>query len=69
MDKLGIDKKTLEKMNFNYKDELVFNYVMVDVDKKKNTSSVKDDIEKNVENAKDIIKIEDSESYKQYQGV
>ena len=68
MDKLGVDKKTLEKMNFNYKDELVFNYVMVDVDKKKNTSSVKDDIEKNIENAKAIIKIEDSESYKQYQG-
>lgn len=68
MDKLGVDKETLAKMNFNYKDELVFNYVMVDVDKKKNTSSVKDDIEKNVENAKAIIKIEDSESYKQYQG-
>ena len=68
MDKLGVDKKTLEKMNFNYKDELVFNYVMVDVDKKKNTSSVKDNIEKKVEKAKAIIKIEDSSSYKTYQG-
>lgn len=68
MDKLGVSEDTLEKMNFNYKDELVFNYVMVDVDKKKNTSSVKDEIEKKVENAKAIIKIEDSSSYKQYQG-
>ena len=68
MDKLGVSEDTLEKMNFNYKDELVFNYIMVDVDKKKNTSSVKDEIEKKVENAKAIIKIEDSSSYKQYQG-
>ena len=68
MDKLGVDKATLEKMNFNYKDELIFNYVMVDVDKKKNTSSVKDNIEKKVEKAKAIIKIEDSSSYKTYQG-
>ena len=68
MDRLGVSEDTLEKMNFNYKDELVFNYVMVDVDKKKNTSSVKDEIEKKVENAKAIIKIEDSSSYKQYQG-
>ena len=68
MNKLGVNEEILEKMNFNYKDELKFNNIMVDIDKKKNTSLVKKNIEKEIENAKAIIKIEDTSSYKTYQG-
>lgn len=46
----------------------IFNYVMVDVDNKNNVLSVKDNIEKSVESALGVIKIEDSASYKTYQG-
>ena len=65
---LGVKEEDLNKMDFNYKDELVFNYVMVDVSNKKNDAKVKDEIEKKIDNAKTVIKIEDSTSYKQYQG-
>ena len=68
MDKLNVSKDTLKKMNFNYEDELVFNYIMVDVDKKNNTSCVKNKIEKNIDAAQAVIKIEDTSSYKTYQG-
>lgn len=54
--------------DFDYKKYLVFNSVMVDVDKKDNTDKVKNDIEDNVENALAIIKIEDTSSYITYQG-
>lgn len=67
-EKLNVSSETLEKMNFDYKQELVFNYIMVDVDKKKYNSKVKDEIEDKIKNAKAIIKIEDSSSYKTYQG-
>lgn len=76
-----IKSKTMEKFNltneetfdnivpnFDFKENLIFNYIMVDVDSKENVSSVKDKIEEKVENAKAIIKIEDTDSYKQYQG-
>lgn len=46
----------------------VYNYVMVDVDNKDNVLSVKENIEKNVESALGVIKIEDTASYKTYQG-
>lgn len=65
---LGVMEEDLDKMDFNYKDELVFNYVMVDVSNKKNDAKVKDEIEKKIDNAKTVIKIEDSTSYRQYQG-
>lgn len=65
---LGVREEDLDKMDFNYKDELVFNYVMVDVSNKKNDAKVKDEIEKKIDNAKTVIKIEDSTSYRQYQG-
>ena len=54
--------------DFDYKKYLVFNSVMVDVDKKDNTDKVKNGIEDNVENALAIIKIEDTSSYITYQG-
>ena len=54
--------------NFNYKDYIPYNYIMVDVESKENVENVKNEIEKNIENAKAIIKIEDTASYVMYQG-
>ena len=71
MDEMGIkDEKIFDYYvkDFNYKDYIVYNYVMVDVDKKKNVEKVKDKIEKEIENAVAIIKIEDTSSYVTYQG-
>ena len=64
------DKKIFDKYvtNFNYKEYIPYNYIMVDVNKKKNVTSVKEDIEDNVSNAKAIVKIEDTLSYQRYQG-
>ena len=64
------DEKIFDKYvtNFNYKEYIPYNYIMVDVDKKKNVTSVKEDIEDNVSNAKAIVKIEDTLSYQRYQG-
>lgn len=71
MKKLGIDDKKMFDMmvpDFNYKDYLVFNYVMVDVDKEENKDSVKSNIEDKVSNAKAVIDIKDTSSYVTYQG-
>ena len=71
MDEMGIDDEIIFKLyvkDFNYKDYIVYNYVMVDVDKKKNVDKVKDEIEDKIENAAAIIKIEDTSSYVTYQG-
>ena len=54
--------------DFNYKDYIPYNYIMVDVDKKSNVNKVKKNIEDNVKNALTIIKIEDTASYTMYQG-
>ena len=54
--------------NFNYKDHIPFNSIMVDVDKKSNVDNVKNNIEDNIKNAKAIIKAEDTSSYVTYQG-
>ena len=64
------DEKIFDKYvtNFNYKEYIPYNYIMVDVNKKKNVTSVKEDIEDNVSNAKVIVKIEDTLSYQRYQG-
>ena len=50
------------------KEYQMFNYVMVDVDNKDNVLIVKENIEKNVASALGVIKIEDTASYKTYQG-
>ena len=47
---------------------IAFNSIMVDVNNKKNVSKVKTSIEDNIENAKAIVKIEDTASYVTYQG-
>ena len=64
------DEKIFDKYvtNFNYKEYIPYNYIMVDVNKKKNVTSVKEDIEDNVSNAKAIVKIEDTLSNQRYQG-
>ena len=64
------DEKIFDKYvtNFNYKEYIPYNYIMVDVNKKKNVTIVKEDIEDKVSNAKAIVKIEDTLSYQRYQG-
>ena len=64
------DEKIFDKYvkDFNYKKYIPYNYIMVDVNKKKNVTSVKEDIEDNISNAKAIVKIEDTLSYQRYQG-
>ena len=64
------DEKIFDSVvpNFNYKDYIPFNSIMVDVNNKNNVVSVKNDIEDNIENAKAIIKAEDTSSYVAYQG-
>lgn len=54
--------------DFDYKEYIPYNYIMVDVNSKNNVESVKYDIEDNVKNAAAIIKIEDTSSYQMYQG-
>ena len=54
--------------DFNYKDYLVFNYVMVDVKNKKDIEKIKNEIDDKIESAKAVIKIEDTSSYVTYQG-
>ena len=70
MKESGIDEKIFDiaMPNFNYKEYIPYNSVMVDVDNKENITKVKNTIEDEVENAKAIIKIEDTASYTTYQG-
>lgn len=53
--------------DFNYKDYIVYNTVMVDVDKKSNVDKVKNEIDEKLEAAILTTKIEDSASYVAYQ--
>lgn len=54
--------------NFNYKDYIPYNYIMVDVNNKENVNEVKNNIEDKISNALAIVKIEDTPSYSMYQG-
>ena len=54
--------------NFNYKDYIVFNNVMIDVDDTSKINEVKDEVEDNIKNAKAIIEAKDTTSYMKYQG-
>ncbi len=56
------------KPDFNYLEYIPFNYVMVDVNNKKNNNQVKDDIESKIDNAVATVEIEDTASYTMYQG-
>lgn len=53
--------------NYNYKEYIPYNYVMVDVIDKKNIEYVKNTIEDDVDNALAVVKIEDTPSYAMYQ--
>jgi len=66
----NLDEKSFNQAipDFNYKDYIPFNNIMVDVNKKDNVNQVKNDIEDNIKNAKAIVKIEDTLSYVTYQG-
>ena len=71
MKEAGIDDiKVFDKLvpDFNYKDNIPFSSIMVDVKDKDKRTKVKENIEDKVENAKAIINIEDSSSYSAYQG-
>lgn len=54
--------------DFNYEDYIPYNYIMVDVNDKKNNNQVKDDIETKINNAYASVSIEDTPSYTMYQG-
>lgn len=64
--KIGINKDLIT--DDNYQDFIPYNYIMVDVDNKNNCKSVKSNIEENVSNALAVINIEDTASYRMYQG-
>lgn len=53
--------------DFNYKNYIPYNYIMVDVDGKENVEKVKNKIEDTIQTLA-IIKIEDTASYAMYQG-
>ena len=53
--------------NFNYKDYIKYNYIMVDIDDKDKINEVKDSIDEKINNVA-LINIEDTPSYAQYQG-
>lgn len=63
------DSKIFEQYasDFNYKDYLKYNYIMVDVDNKERINEVKNQIEEKIDNVA-LINIEDTASYKTYQG-
>ena len=70
MNELNIsDDEVFEKVinQFNYKDYIKYNYIMVDINNKEKISEVKNEIEEKIENAV-LINIEDTASYSQYQG-
>ena len=53
--------------DFNYKNYIKYNYIMVDINDKDKFNEVKNSIEEKIENVA-VINIEDTASYKQYQG-
>lgn len=63
------DSQTFEPIlsNFNYKDYIKYNYIMVDIDDKAKINEVKNNIEEKIKDVA-LINIEDAPSYTQYQG-
>lgn len=61
--------ETFEKYvsDFDYRDYIKYNYIMVDVEDKAKVNEVKNDIEEKIGNVV-LINIEDTASYAQYQG-
>lgn len=70
IEELNIDsKETLDKImpEFNYKNYITYNTIMVDANDKTKLNTLKDNIENKV-NGSSTINIEDTASYKTYQG-
>lgn len=63
------DSKIFEQYvsDFNYKDYLKYDYIMIDIDDKERINEVKSKIEEEIDNVA-LINIEDTASYRQYQG-
>lgn len=63
------DNKIFEQYvsDFNFKDYLKYNYIMVDLDNKEKINEVKNKIEEKIDNVA-LVNIEDTASYRQYQG-
>ena len=53
--------------DFNFKDYLKYNYIMVDLDNKEEINEVKNKIEEKIDNVA-LVNVEDTASYRQYQG-
>lgn len=71
MKEMNIDKEEIFEFyvpDFNYKEYIPYNYIMVDVNNKSKVPEVKNTIEDSIKNALAIIKIEDTLSYSTYQG-
>ncbi len=69
-DMAGLDESIIFNIitEDNYKDYIIFNYVMVDVDDVDKVNEVKEEIEDKIESAVAIVKAEDTASYVTYQG-
>lgn len=67
---IEITEKQFNKIvpNFNYKNEIPYTSIMIDVDNKDNNNIVKNEIENKIDNAMAMIEIEDTVSYTMYQG-
>lgn len=71
MEKMGIeDENVFDNLvkEFNYKDYLIYNYIIVDVENDENKNKVKSEIENKIENAIAVTDIKDNLSYSVYQG-
>lgn len=71
MRELNIDNEerfNLSVRDFNYKNYLPFNTIMVDIDDRNRIHQVKDDVENLVNNAMAVVDIKDTISYSAYQG-
>ena len=64
-----VDSEMFDKYvpDFNYKDYIKYNYIMVDINDKDKLDEVKNNIEEKIENVV-LMNIEDTASYSQYQG-
>ena len=63
------DEPTFDAMvpNFNYLDNLFYNYIMVDVDEESNKNFVKNEIDEKIDNCLGVLDIKDEPSYQSYQ--
>ena len=68
--KMNVEKDSLSSIipNYDYKNYITYNYIMVDIGNKENTKNVKEKVEKEIEDASLIVKAEDTLSYLRYQG-